>query len=283
MRWLNNCLTAAQVSSFGLPRDGTDQAAALLDVVNLRRQKCAGWSLDIVNILHPDQGEDKAQHTHEPEARSSSPPTWIIQPRIGAKIISAKYCEELKDRGGAAALVGGKPGGYDAAISRKDRSLGKTSDQPQKKDHGEGSRGKVPGKAREQGADGPHHDADAVDHLRSKAVEQRSGWQLSEHIGPTEAGEEIAHLHRVQGNVFGHRRSGDGKGDPVSIAEAAYGKENGDDQITDVGLLAPGQDRPAISLVSSSSSASVRSVSGGRTGPAGRPMAFIPAFTMETA
>src|SRR5690606_530848 len=38
-----------------------------------------------------------------------------------------------------------------------------------------------------------------------------------------------------------------------------------------------------ISSSRSFSSSSVRSVSGGRTGPAGRPMAFMPALTMLTA
>ena len=52
---------------------------------------------------------------------------------------------------------------------------------------------------------------------------------------------------------FAHRRSGDGKRDPVSVAEAAYGEQDGDDQIADVSFFGfcQGQDRPAISLVSS--------------------------------
>ena len=92
------------------------------------------------------------------------PAEWVIQPRIGSEDHQREILRRVEDRGSAAALVGGKPGGDDAAISRKDRGLGKPSYQPQKKDHGEGgARSKVPGKAREQGADRPRHDADAVD------------------------------------------------------------------------------------------------------------------------
>src|ERR1700733_11074150 len=272
-----------------LPRAGADQTAALLDDFNLRSRD-TGMVPDIVDILDPDQSKNEAQYTHEPKA--APPASGVDNPaQDRGEDHQREILRRVEDRGSPAAFVGGKPGGYDAAISRKDRGLGKSSYQPQKKDHGEGgARGKIAGKAREQGADRPDNDADTVDQLGAKTVEQRAGGQLPEHIGPTEAGEEIAHLHRVERNVLGHRSAGEGKRHPVSIAEAANGEENGNDQVADVGLfgvchrsLGQGQDRPAMSLVKSCSSASVRPVSGGRTGPAGRPTAFIPAFTMETA
>src|SRR6202042_2689015 len=97
-------------------------------------------------------------------------------------------------------------------------------------------RRKDSGKSGKQRTNRTYDNPDAVHQLRSKAIQQGAGRQLSQHIGPTEPGKEIAHLHRVQRDSFDHRRPRDRKRDPVSIAEAAYSKQYGDDQITDVGF-----------------------------------------------
>ncbi len=129
---------------------------------------------DIVDVFDPDQSKDEAQYTHEPEA--APPAGGVDDPaQDRGEDHQREILRGIEDRGSPATLVGGKPGGYDAAISRKDRGLGESSYQPQKKDRGEGgSRGKIAGKAREQSADGPDHDAGAVDQLGAETVEQRS-------------------------------------------------------------------------------------------------------------
>src|SRR3984957_7127868 len=147
-----------------------DQAATLLDVVNLRRRNARVVAY-VVNILRPEQGKDKAQRTHEPKARP--PARQVDNPsQDRGEDHQREILRRVESRGGAAALVGGKPRGNDAAVSRKDRGLSKTRDQPQKKDLRKQS-----GDASEQGAEREHHNADAVDLLRSKTVQQRAGWQ----------------------------------------------------------------------------------------------------------
>src|ERR1700722_20925832 len=266
------------------PAISIHQAATLLDVVDL----CRGNPrvvLNLVNAFHPDQDKDETQRPHKPKA--TSPAGGVRNPpQDRSKDHQRKVLRRIEDRGGASSLAGRKPGGYDAAIPGKHGGLGKTCDQPQEENHAKRSTcSQKAGKAGKQRTDRPYDDANAVDQLRSKTVEHRPRWQLSKHIGPTEPGKQVSQLHRVKRNIPGHCGSGNRERDPVSIAEAAYGEEDSNNEVPHMGLfgLCQVQDLPVISLVSSCISASVKSVSGGRTGPAGRPTAFMPAFTMETA
>ena len=76
-------------------------------------------------------------------------------------------------------------------------------------------------------------------------------------------------------------------GDRAEGATAATDVPAGDDgyaaHVGGLGAHAPEPPTAATRARSSATSASVRSLSGGRTGPAGRPTTFSPAFTMATA
>jgi hypothetical protein len=58
------------------------------------------------------------------------PAAWAIHPRIGAKIISAKYCEELKIAEARPRSLEGNQEATMRPFPRKNRSLRKTRDQP---------------------------------------------------------------------------------------------------------------------------------------------------------
>src|SRR5665213_220253 len=73
----------------------------------------------------------------------------------------------------------------------------------------------------------------------------------------------------------------------IAITETARDKQHQHDDVPhpcrSLGHSPIDQVRSPISLLSSASSASLTSTSGERTGPAGLPIALIPAFTIDTA
>ena len=107
---------------------------------------------------------------------------------------SAKYCDELKiadarprsEVGNHAATMRPLPGNT-GACARPEQILKmkitvKAALAPD-----------VSGKAGKEREDRPEDDGDAVDALRSEAIEQAAGGQLAQRIGPAEAEEQIAH------------------------------------------------------------------------------------------
>ncbi len=112
---------------------------------------------------------------------------------MGAKMGSAKYCAELKMAEARPRSDSGKPGGDDAAVAGKDGRLEQTGEDAQNEDRGEcGAGGEVAGEGSEKCAHRPADDGDAVDALRSEAVEQAAGRQLAQRVGPAEGEEQIA-------------------------------------------------------------------------------------------
>ena len=109
----------------------------------------------------------------------------------------------------------------------------------QNEDGGEGRAGaEVAGKAGEECADRPEDDGDAVDALRSEAVQQAAGGQLAQRVGPAEAEQQIAQRCGVRSMLLGHHCGGLRERRAVSKAEAAYDKQNGDDEIANAGFVA---------------------------------------------
>src|SRR6201996_9665844 len=108
-----------------------NQAAALLNV----RHLCGAGArvvLNVVDILYPDRRQHKTKAAHEPEA---TPPTRRVRnpAQDGTEDHQRKASRRVKGCRGTSTLVGGKPGGNDAAIARENRCLGKPGDQSQNK------------------------------------------------------------------------------------------------------------------------------------------------------
>src|ERR1700746_1008051 len=79
----------------------------------------------------------------------------------------------IKDRRGTPALGGGKPGGHNAPIARKNGGLSKTGKQPENENCRERQgRPKIARECGEKRKERPYDDAEAVDFLRSKSIEQ---------------------------------------------------------------------------------------------------------------
>ena len=144
--------------------------------------------------------------------------------------------------------------------------------------------------AREQRADRPANDADAVDALRAEAVEQAARGQLRECVGPAKSGEEVARgcrASRWRSRLMRH--AGNGEHHAIAIAEGAGDEQHEHDQVADVGCcstacglvhaLVPSCDEFLQFLEFARVEFGER-----RADRAGaRPMAFMPAFTMDTA
>ena len=160
----------------------------------------------------------------------------MSHPKMGAKTGQREILRGIEDGRSAPALVGGKPGGHDAAVAGKHRRLGQSGENAEQKDGGEDRAGlQVSRPAGEKREDRPENDADAVDALRSESVEQPACRQLAQRIRPAEAEEQIAHARGVQVQIPGHRGGGLGQRRAVGIAEATHREENADDEIADVG------------------------------------------------
>src|SRR6185437_7237778 len=196
-----------------------------------------------------------------------------------------------EDCGGAAALRGWKPRCHNAAIAGKYGRLRQPGAEPQREDGSEcPGRGRIAGEPNQKRAHRPGDDADAVNTLRAEAVQQSARGELPADIRPAKAGEQQPHLRSAQAQRLLHGDAAHGERYPVAIARGAGDEQHRDDEVTDVRLalrrrrrVARFHERPAINLLSISASFASRSISGVRTGPAGRPMTRIPAFTMETA
>ncbi len=79
------------------------------------------------------------------------------------------------------------------------------------------------------------------------------------------------------------RRGGDGTEAATVATDVAAGDDGHAAHVGGLGAHAPEPPTVASRARSSATSGSVRSLSGGRTGPAGRPTTFSPALTMATA
>ena len=187
--------------------------------------------LDSEDIFEPHERENRAQRAHEPEA--ASPAHGVNEPaEDGREDGQREILRRIEDCRRAPALHGGKPCGHDAPVTGKHRRLGKAGKQPEDEDGGKcEARPKIARKGGEESEERPQDDADSVDPLRPEAIEQSSRRQLPQHISPTESGEEVAEPDRRQVDRLLHGRSGQRQGHAIAVAEAAYGEDDGDNQI----------------------------------------------------
>src|ERR1019366_10395732 len=114
--------------------------------------------------------------------------------------------------------------------------------------------------------------------------------QLAKHVRPTEAREQKAKLYRIERQLLLHRCACERERNAIAVAEGACDEQHRNDEVAYVRRFLDEyrsiqlvQERPAISALNASISLASRSVSGVRTGPAGRPTARIPALTIDTA
>src|SRR5665213_2543107 len=125
---------------------------------------------------------------------------------------------------------------------QKYRRLRQSRTDPQNKDYGEGRAcARVACKPGEKCEDRPENDGDAVDALRSEAIQQPARRQLTQRIGPAESKQEISHPLRIQVQVLRHHAGRLRKGGAICKAEAANQKQNEDAEIPDSGLFGLGQ------------------------------------------
>jgi hypothetical protein len=136
------------------------------------------------------------------------PERWISHPKMGAKMGSAKYCDELKMAEARPRSEVGKPCSNHAPVAGKDRRLKETRENTENEDCREcRACGEIAGEGREKCADGPGDDGDAVDALGTEAVEQAARRQLPQRIGPSEGEEQVAQALRVHVHRRRHVRN----------------------------------------------------------------------------
>ncbi len=189
------------------------------------------------DIGKPDDREHRAQRAHKPEA--ASPSRHVNEPaKNGRKDGQCEILRGVEDGGGASALRRWEPRRDNASVAGKHRRLRQSRQQAQQEDGCENQAGaQVSGPAGEQCERRPQNDADAIDALRSKAVQQSSGRQLSQRVRPSKAEQQIPEPLRGQVHALGHEGRRLRQRRAVRVAEAAYGEQDGDDQIANAGCL----------------------------------------------
>jgi len=136
-----------------------DQAAAALDGFDLGRRD-ARMVFDAEDVGVPDRGEHATERAQEPK-QARQPAMWISHAKMGAKMGSAKYCDELKM---AEARPRSEVGNQEATMRPlpERRGLEESGEDAKDEDRGECSAGgQVAREGREKGTKRPGDDGDA--------------------------------------------------------------------------------------------------------------------------